>query len=1094
MAEAFFNFAKAESIGSKNTFFRRLALTRQIGGARGNYKGAAVYSHPYGQYVSLMPYYRDPAENFYIRPHQALEINGNLIERDEDIAVERLDTYLDEYKNVEGKNNGEYYSAGTLSQPLETYNVDDPKITADTIVQGSSIAGKLLEKNEKYREPIEDKEEYEVSFLSLKGDGYTHENKIFTELYPLDQFSDRENKELYSSPDAGGRLIGENLASVKRFEDYLEENKESLETSGLRGYSVGKNFNLLMFGEPVAATTNSNNNVVYGYSEGGELTWKEGESLRAGGVYSPLRENEGWEIGDWKNIEENGWRKGTQLVQKTNDLFAAGKINSFISRYYVKDAKDGGMLSRGRNLLKKDRKPSGEGYDNPYCRVWTSRKEYSKMTDTIRPFLGVDDDKTAFLGMSKVQGEYGSGFRPMGGASRLERMSVLYPNGRVNMTPYRDDSGRLVEDSVKRCMFSIENLAWRDVLPGTQVAHKVAGGTEYDEVNNLGSTLSAEQRGPNGGRIMWFPPYNIKFSENINTNWNSNDFIGRGEKIYTYINTERGGTLSFSLLIDHPSSLDRWRYSLGNNASDGHEEQVLRYFAGCDTFEGTPDKVIKSKKEMPVRTDNTTPAPDDKVQEIKFFAFFPNNFSGVDYKGKAADAIKYLIDGGGIANGGYEVSNNKQTLTTPITGKYGTWKYNIDAVYKDQKLLAGNYEDTTGFTLNAFTSDPTDILTAFSCSKDYKYGENVFSLKDVYKASVNNNTTPNVLKAILIDGAMVVDEVEFRGHASSHGYAVKNSDLFKNRAATVEEWLKSAFTPLKNKDTKFTIAEGSIIEMEKGMRDVSNKNAKLARSVEVTIKVHKEGSDNAYSEAKNTVEEGNTDVSGANQEQKEEVKEEKKQEMVTVKVNTYVGETYDDEYLYFSHLKETDQLAYDRVVDKVKFFNPAFHSITPEGFNARLTFLQQCTRQGPTVSYSDGEKGEMGAGNLAFGRPPYCVLRIGDFYNTKILIESISIDYDTGGGTQWDLNPEGAGVQPMYANVNMTFKFIGGTDISGPIERLQNAVSFNYYSNASIYDRRADYRTGFIGDAPVNTWQPEMRTTPDEGESVVENNKVEDIG
>jgi hypothetical protein len=99
------------------------------------------------------------------------------------------------------------------------------------------------------------------------------------------------------------------------------------------------------------------------------------------------------------------------------------------------------------------------------------------------------------------------------------------------------------------------------------------------------------------------------------------------------------------------------------------------------------------------------------------------------------------------------------------------------------------------------------------------------------------------------------------------------------------------------------------------------------------------------------------------------------------------------------------------------------------------------------------------AGNLSFGRAPYCILRNGDFFHTKILIDSISIDYDNGGGTQWDLSPEGAGVQPMLANININFKFVGGQDLSGPIERLQNAVTSNYYANTSIYDPRADYIT-----------------------------------
>ena len=100
-------------------------------------------------------------------------------------------------------------------------------------------------------------------------------------------------------------------------------------------------------------------------------------------------------------------------------------------------------------------------------------------------------------------------------------------------------------------------------------------------------------------------------------------------------------------------------------------------------------------------------------------------------------------------------------------------------------------------------------------------------------------------------------------------------------------------------------------------------------------------------------------------------------------------------------------------------------------------------------------------------------MRIGDFYNTKICIQNINIEYDND-GVQWDLNPEGIGLQPMLANVNITFTFLGGSDLSGPIARLQNAASYNYYANTSVYDRRADYRDTFV--SPENdeamTWSP----------------------
>ena len=170
---------------------------------------------------------------------------------------------------------------------------------------------------------------------------------------------------------------------------------------------------------------------------------------------------------------------------------------------------------------------------------------------------------------------------------------------------------------------------------------------------------------------------------------------------------------------------------------------------------------------------------------------------------------------------------------------------------------------------------------------------------------------------------------------------------------------------------------------------------------------------------------------------------------------------YDQEYYFYKQLEETNPIVFEKLTDKLKFFDPAFHSMTPEGFTERLTFLNQCTRQGNTVTSSD-INGKT-ASNLAFGRPPFCVLRIGDFYYQTIVIDSINIDYNVSGGLQWDLNPEGAGVQPMLAQINISFKFIGGGDLGGPIRRLQNAMTFNYYANSRLFDNRAD-RIEYNGD------------------------------
>ena len=141
------------------------------------------------------------------------------------------------------------------------------------------------------------------------------------------------------------------------------------------------------------------------------------------------------------------------------------------------------------------------------------------------------------------------------------------------------------------------------------------------------------------------------------------------------------------------------------------------------------------------------------------------------------------------------------------------------------------------------------------------------------------------------------------------------------------------------------------------------------------------------------------------------------------------------------------------------YYKAVFHSQTPEDFHRRLTFLQQCTRQGEAIrkenTVNDGVT-TFSANNAVFGRQPIQVLRIGDQFHTKIVIDSLQIDYTDA---PWDMNPEGMGMQFMIADIKMTIKLIGGQSLKGPINALQNAITFNYYGNSTFYN------TGIYADA-----------------------------
>jgi hypothetical protein len=122
-------------------------------------------------------------------------------------------------------------------------------------------------------------------------------------------------------------------------------------------------------------------------------------------------------------------------------------------------------------------------------------------------------------------------------------------------------------------------------------------------------------------------------------------------------------------------------------------------------------------------------------------------------------------------------------------------------------------------------------------------------------------------------------------------------------------------------------------------------------------------------------------------------------------------------------------------------FRPAYHSQTPYDFHNRLTFLNQLVRPGKTIG-----GGTNSANNSIFGKMPICVLRLGDFLHTKIAITSIDIDYLQ----TYDLNPEGHGVQPMIADVKMSFHVLGGQSMQTAVDVLQRAIDTNFYANSTF--------------------------------------------
>ena len=743
-----------------------------------------------------------------------------------------------------------------------------------------------------------------------------------------------------------------------------------------------------------------------------------------------------------ENLEiQNSYIKGPKtLLTKTSKLFKENKIDSLVSRLYGNDSnkefidtsKTKYGKSRGRNLLK-----SKTDYNNPFCRTWAAHHQYGSKYSLIRPF--------SVSGKTLEESELLKKFRAPQGGAYLHDHSVL-KNGFVKITP---SSGSTNTYDTKRCMFSIENLAWKDV--------------------NHEHHLSQEQRGPNGGRIMWFPPYDLHFQESSQAQWNETNFIGRGEPIYTYTNTKRTGSLSFTLLIDHPSIMNVFAERAEKDNVD-EDNDILRFFAGCDFPMTLGDSSEKNNIEGEGSSVYETNSGEG--EELVVNVYFPYGYSGSE----SNNWDDYLFSGvntyypnfqGLLFNSaiGYEISNKGITDTDVNWGMIGSNNYSICENNKYYYLIDAGFnckknpdenelKDKKSYLLNNSTNSENEISFAelyVLCSKlNNKFNKTIESFAKSINVLRNDGKFYNKKAQSILDNKGLG---KFKVDLVYNKVPNESTQLGNKRSSNVKMLIEELGTLIEGStreyiDDKLFNKKGEAKSIYKN-KNINSKQSKEWRKVTATIRYN-------IPENELTTPTISNGVTGADDSGVTATTDEILNGLLRASGDTQYPNYNEGDY--FAKLENIDNIAYQKIKEKIKYFEPAYHSISPEGFNSRLTFLHQCTRQGHTLERKAGDNvNDIGvAGNMAFGRPPFCILRIGDFINTKILIRSLNIVYQNGSGMQWDMNPEGIGVQPMFAKITLQIEIIGGQSLDAPVSRLNNAVSFNYYANASVYDNRAD--------------------------------------
>jgi len=658
-------------------------------------------------------------------------------------------------------------------------------------------------------------------------------------------------------------------------------------------------------------------------------------------------------------------------------------------------------MTKGSMVINYENTTTGAIEGTEYCRVFTKDIPYNNVS-ALQKSEGITNSNRRFS-YSVLDNTYNLNIAPLRG------------NESTNMTE---------QENVKKYMFSIENLAWRT---GSKP------GFTYQD-------LAMCERGPNGGRIMWFPPYDLNVSEQNSANWTTNEFLGRPEPIFTYNNTTRQGNLSWKIVVDHPSILNAIvDKELSNESSERVNAIVDSFFAGCrkyDIYELAtrfPQFNYSDLYDIITKTENVTEYY-DATRSIDKVEYVPIEPVIEEYTNKLSDSdfdYSFYFDN--------DEPPPKTASAVTTETPYGS---TLSSYLLEQSSYETNADSTQKEPITSFFNDfisTTEQKTKELCVK---------------------------IKSAIDEGAEI--SIDLIGSASAPATNEYNLSLSKRRIDAVKKYILS-FSELskyedkihfngepRGEDTQVTGPGGETVicgEDLPGNQNIYSVQAMACRAVSMKIKETApppfEGPPEPPEFEKIIT--PNDELYKASRTVTNEVETvQQKKEVAKIVVKKLLTECD-----YFNVMNEEAPFVYQGIQEKIKYFNPVFHSITPEGLNSRLTFLQQCLRPGDTIPVigEDGKPREGNIQNTAFGAPPICVLRIGDFYHTKIAIQQISIQYEP---LVYDLNPEGIGVQPMIAGINMSFYFIGGQGLKEPVARLQNALSFNYYGNTEVYDDRAE--------------------------------------
>jgi hypothetical protein len=553
-----------------------------------------------------------------------------------------------------------------------------------------------------------------------------------------------------------------------------------------------------------------------------------------------------------------------------------------------------------------------------------------------------------------------------------EKNSVLRDKVLPRIAPTVDD---IAEDRYNY-FFTMENLALKDSVDDCEI-------------------------GPNGGRWMWFPPYDVKISDNNSINWSDMNFLGRPEPIFSYQNTTRSLSLSFRLLIDTVKEIQDIEPTIQN---------YYNYLYQCGQL---AFKEKNEKKEIVLTSETVT-----KNSEI-----IPNNvFTNISkyyFKNEA-----WAVD---LINPDYTSGDTNSSFSS-FTNNSGFLGELSQVVNSLKELLLDKNVTEISMSFQGAASSLISLTATTEFAKSYnralgmRRADNLMR-NVIYEYNQIRGNAPEIAFSEFVSNAVLPDSI-----IDGFGQVVNPTPPDTGQVG------------INAKRTYYQILEGKKIIITLSTVGADSNPNPVDKTDPNKIKINDKGK---ISQRYAILDSMDYKVNIVLEDRKINTEKQIVDVPIPLDEAAQKPEPCDtNKNLQFESLEVYNK--FPTGFEKLNVFTPTFNSQTPFDFTKRYVFLHQLTRPS---KLNTGKNNLATIDNTVFGRMPVFVIRYGDFIYSKAIARSINFDITD---STWDLNPEGMGAIPLYCNVTMDLTLIGGQSLAGPIDRIQTANDSNFIANSTF--------------------------------------------